>query len=100
MPPLPRRVRRALHRLEDALPVALPVEVLAVPLPWCGDCHLVDGEYRIRLSTKQKVSAIVDTLANEWAHARTWRARSKQEHPDEWGVEYARAYRLVIDEVK
>lgn len=98
MASLPRRVRRALHALEDALPVDLPVEVTMAGLSWCGDCHLVGGEYRIRLSSRQRVSAIIDTLAHEWAHARTWALPSKQEHPDAWGVEYARAYRLVIDE--
>ena len=102
---LPSAVRAALHVLEDRLPTDLPVEVERAPLGWWGDCNLIGGEYRIRIFDRIPPRRVLDrlwmdTLAHEWAHARAWRARSKQEHPDAWGIEFARAYRLLIDGVR
>lgn len=82
------------------MPVDLPVEVCLVPIPWWGDCERVGQEYRVRLACELDAHGLVETLAHEWAHARTWRGPSRRDHSDAWGVEYARAYRLVVDGVR
>lgn len=100
MRPLPAPVRRALHELEDAYPLDRPVEVIVPPhvVGW-ADTERREGDYLIRLSGRMDARSLVETLAHEWAHVRSWDSRSRLEHPDSWGVQYARAYRLVIDGV-
>jgi len=48
--------------------------------------------------TRGSRAVMLDTLIHEWAHARAW-GRGK-DHGDKWGIEYARAYRVVIGEDK
>lgn len=98
---LPSAVRAALHVLEDAYPLDRPVEVEIPPhvVGW-ADTDRREGDFLIRMSGRMDTRSLIETLAHEWAHARTWTAPSRRDHSDAWGIEYARAYRLLIDGVK
>ena len=37
-----------------------------------------------------------DTLLHEWAHVMTWDGNDIDEHGEEWGLAYARIYRLFV----
>lgn len=98
---LPSAVRAALHVLEDALPVEMPVHVVIPPhvVGW-ADTDRSGGGFLIRMSGRMDTRSLIETLAHEWAHARTWGHPSSLDHHDAWGIEYARAYRLLIDGVR
>jgi hypothetical protein len=98
---LPSAVRAALHVLEDAYPLDRPAEVEVPPhvVGW-ADTDRRDGDFLIRLSGRMDTRSLIETLAHEWAHARTWDVQSPLDHHDAWGIEFARAYRLLIDGVR
>lgn len=98
---LPRPVLRALHNLEDAYPLDRPAEVVIPPhvVGW-ADTERREGEFLIRLSGRMDTRSLIETLAHEWAHGLAWSHPSRYHHSDHWGVQYARAYRLLIDGVR
>jgi hypothetical protein len=53
-----------------------------------------DG-YHIELSRGSQ-PVMIETALHEWSHARCWN-RGK-DHGNRWGVEYSRAYRIVMGE--
>jgi len=67
-----------------------------------GDCELVKKRFEIRLEAEVLVEDTpyhaVQILFHEWAHALSWGTPTKQDHPDEWGIWYARIYRAYMDE--
>lgn len=118
-----QRIAQMVTWLEANHPTPYPVEVKWVPkiaaarddspaarkAGYVGSCYWDRGKIRIRLSTRlcgRSFGVAYDTLRHEWAHAvvmpneRVYRhpARNKSEHPDEWGVAYARIYRGWVDE--
>lgn len=57
------------------------------------------GHYRIQIEGAQQMSAILDSLIHEWAHAMVWDASQRpgdQGHGPLWGVAYARCYRVML----
>jgi hypothetical protein len=93
------------RRLSRRLPLDRPVEVRVVRRiradanaeggGW-GQCDLRDGRYVIWVTRWRCPGVMRETLAHEWAHARRWRSMAAKAHHDEWGREYARAYRVAI----
>lgn len=98
---LPSAVRAAIHVLEDAFPLDRPahVTIRAHVVGWADTDRRGDG-FLIRMSGRMDTRSLIETLAHEWAHARTWDVQSPLDHHDAWGIEFARAYRLLIDGVR
>lgn len=105
--------RRTLYALRLECPPLLPVRVRS---PWrdCGHFGLTnlsrDGAHfnvtiprrvrdrstgRVRAVTRQE---LLDSLCHEWAHVLTWHADDHEAHGAEWGRQYARCYRAVVED--
>ena len=94
----PKWVSSTLKLLNKYCPVDLPVVVTFVPkLSWWADTVKNKDHYLIRISKKIDISAGYELLAHEYAHCRAW-DKSKIDHGAAWGEEYARAYRVIIDD--
>jgi hypothetical protein len=90
-------MRRAVEKLERYCPLDRSVVVChdEAVLHYGDACRERDG-YLIRIDYSLDARAAVETLAHEWAHCRAWH-RSRTDHGPQWGVEYARAYRVLVD---
>lgn len=99
--------RRALHRLRKEAPPVLPVTVRRVDLErrklfgYCELAYTARGKpagFWIALDRGISGILLLDTLAHEWAHCLAWdHSPTVGQHSPEWGVQYARCYRLLID---
>lgn len=96
-PQMRRRWRKCVEGLNHLLPCPLPVRVERVSrsVGWgFAETIKTDKGFLIRVRNDASWAESLDALIHEWAHARRWEGRDKDtDHPDEWGVEYARAYR-------
>lgn len=107
---------RVVEQLKQHLPPSRPVTVLAGrQLPKKdGDCCVVRGKFRIRVSRELNESEAVDVLLHEWAHALSWEAcvgkvahsRSVSDHEFErlahgpkWGLAFSRVYLCFTSEI-
>jgi hypothetical protein len=105
----PERARQVEQWLRDHFPTPYPVDVIHRFDDWrddegdriFGDSELVDGRIRIRLNLRAWLEFVIETLIHEWSHAVDWRTprleEHREEHPDEWGLSYARVYREFYD---
>lgn len=118
--PCPKRKRDRLHQIHNWLKAEFPlgratsllrVEIIKDEEPNArGKREHLDGrcyktgraEFLIQVSPKLKWSWAIETLLHEYAHAMTWPAAHREgyadEHPDEWGLAYARLYRAFTDD--
>lgn len=106
---------RVVEQLKIRLPPGRPVTVLAGrQLANHGDCGVVRGKFRIRVSRELNESEAVDVLLHEWAHALSWEAcvgkvahsRSVSDHEFErlahgpkWGLAFSRVYLCFTSEI-
>lgn len=106
---------RVVEQLKIHLPPSRPVTVLAGrQLTNDGDCGVVRGKFRIRVSRELNESEAVDVLLHEWAHALSWEAcvgkvahsRSVSDHEFErlahgpkWGLAFSRVYLCFTSEI-
>jgi hypothetical protein len=97
--------RDALEDLRTECPVQLPVKVSrrALPTTLHGKCTLIEppgGQpyFSIVVEKTLHIDWQLEILMHEWAHALSWFAppQSNTDHPDEWGLCFARCYRAVI----
>lgn len=78
-------------------PVQVSVEVIEGPYLGLTWFNPVSGMYEIHLEGRVAEFTLYNTLAHEWAHARTWRmVRAGDPHDEAWGVELAHAYLTIL----
>lgn len=80
-----------------------------------GDCCLIDGTFRIRISRELSLSQAIDVLIHEWAHALSWHtcvgglARSRRisalefdrlAHGPKWGLAYSKVYQCFTYDIE
>lgn len=93
--PTGRMLWDTLTVLSTRLPLGRPVTLSThKKLAWHGATWTDRRGFHIAIRREHR-ELMFDTLIHEWAHARAWPSRS--EHGDRWGVEYARAYRVVME---
>ena len=91
-----RRLRLYVDGLNERLPADRPVTVARVRRTegWgSGSCLQEKERYRIFIRADQTYVETLDSLCHEWAHALHW--STETDHPDEWGIMYARTYRAM-----
>lgn len=92
-----RRWRKYIEGLNEVLPCDRPVRVERVSrsIDWgFAETIKTPKQFLIRVRNDATWGESLDSLIHEWAHARRWEGKDKDtDHPDEWGIEYARAYR-------
>lgn len=93
---------RAIAWLRREFPTRYPIAIHSVPIKReanerdaCdGDTDFIRGSFIIRINSRKWFNTRMDTILHEWAHAITWfGAGHYEEHPDEWGLAYAKIYR-------
>lgn len=100
-----------LRTLRKECPVNIPVKVVTGNLgqyKLCGSCTaFVDTEgniqsFVIEIDKHMSISAAIDTLMHEWAHAMDKEANGipNEPHRNSWGVCYARAWRAYFNNVE
>jgi hypothetical protein len=106
---------RVVEQLKIRLPPGRPVTVLAGrQLANHGDCCVVRGKFRIRVSRELNESEAVDVLLHEWAHALSWEACvgkvahstsvsahefERLAHGPKWGLAFSRVYLCFTSEI-
>jgi len=107
---------RVVEQLKIHLPPSRPVTVLTGRQlsKKDGDCCVVRGKFRIRVSRELNESEAVDVLLHEWAHALSWEAcvgkaaksRSISDyeferlaHGPKWGLAFSRVYLCFTSEI-
>lgn len=74
-----------------------------------GDCNHYSkpdleqgGYFMIRILNSLGSERAIETLIHEWAHAMVWFSpaaeNSEGDHHSEWGVAYARCYRVIFED--
>lgn len=95
-----------LRKLRRHCPALLPVRVRFRPLRACwGVTHLCQdsqgrpSHFSISVHNASPLAVMLDTLAHEWGHAVAWQeGKGVTDHGPEWGVAFARIYRVIVDE--
>jgi predicted SprT family Zn-dependent metalloprotease len=63
-----------------------------------GETEYASGRFKIRINRRTSLTQRIDSILHEWAHVLTWfGAGHYEEHPDEWGLCYAKIYRAFMD---
>jgi hypothetical protein len=94
-----RKYRQFVLGLKKLCPADRPIRVRRIQRPkaWgYGTCSQGEDAYYISLRASQTYNELVDTLCHEWAHALAWDDDPLDDHPDEWGIAYARVYRAML----
>lgn len=82
--------------LATRLPAPRPVRLRLLRRHPCAATTEKDAEGFLVCIRRDAMQRMLDSLAHEWGHVRAW-GRGR-DHGDRWGVEYAKAYRIVIGE--
>lgn len=99
------KFERLLTALRREMPLKKPVRVIAVTRECLkhaedrrkscyGECETDGSRYLIRINHNKPADSAIDTLLHEWAHCHAPIYANKTSHTDEWGVAYAKAYRV------
>lgn len=83
--------------LEEAIPLGAPVRLVVDPTleDWGGaEWDDAAGEFVLTLHP----DADPEVIAHEWGHMMVWDACGESDHDALWGVAYARAYRVAIED--
>jgi hypothetical protein len=96
--------RKTVAWLKRNFPAKVPVHVRRCALSVCGHTFgWTDTKSCAQLTIKVRKGMCprcqIDTLLHEWAHALTWFGADAEyeDHGPEWGVAYARIYRLFCE---
>ena len=90
-----RRWLRLLAWLRREFPAQKPVTVRSVKMhkDMCGEASYDGRVFRILINRDKPKEVVFETAIHEWAHVLTWfGAGHEEEHPDEWGLCYAKIY--------
>ena len=60
--------------------------------------HLEHPHAKVTLERRRDLGCLIDTLLHEHGHLDVWHLRGRKDHPDEWGLAYAKRYRAFYDE--
>lgn len=99
--PLEQSILETIAALSTQLPLDRPVRFELVPrhkhrnMKYHGCTEKDRQGYLITLARNRNPEIVIDTLIHEWAHARAWKHRGL-DHGKHWGVEYSRAYRIIV----
>ena len=85
-------VHTAIKRLKKNCKLDKDLVIEFKELKYHGWSWSSKGKYWIQIRPKECHSCVVDTLTHEWAHFMT---KSKLVHTDDWGIAYAKCYRVV-----
>lgn len=91
---------RTIAWLKNAFPAQRPVSVVSkeVDKDLLGSAELLHGRFKIEIGNKLCIQIKLEVLVHEWAHVISWfGAGHKEDHPDDWGLAYARIYREFLD---
>jgi len=91
-----RRWRLYLRGLRETCPPDASVIVRRVDLSCDGKCTWTGKRYVVLIKRTIDYWRATDSLCHEWAHALSWTADGPNEHGPEWGVAYARVYRVML----
>jgi len=91
--------RKTLGWLRRNFPTQFPVTVRSVQMKDDGETSEYKGPQFIILINRNKSLAVrIDSILHEWAHVLTWfGAGHYEEHPDEFGLCWAKIYRTFIE---
>lgn len=74
------------------------VESCKVDKEFLGSAELAGGRFKIEIGNKLCIRVKLEVLIHEWAHIISWfGAGHVEDHPDDWGLAYAKIYRAFID---
>ncbi len=91
---------RTIIWLKKTFPAQLPITVCTCKIEKdiFGTTECNEIIFIIKMNTGVSFSIKLETLIHEWAHAISWfGAGHKEEHPDDWGLAYARIYRTFLE---
>ncbi len=91
---------RTIIWLKKAFPAQLPTTVCTCKVEeyTLGTTECDDLKFIIEISTGMGIQMRLETLIHEWAHVISWfGAGHKEDHPDDWGLAYARIYRAFLE---
>jgi len=94
-----RRFRSLATFLKKNLPVEYPVNVRRLPTASTvyGDCDFDGERFMIRINRKTNEDCAIDTLIHEAAHSISFFSTNGDTHGRNFGIAYARAYKLYLD---
>lgn len=100
-PPLPASLAKTLRALRRRFPLrkGMPLEVrvvVRVPEATYAAALVEDGKAAIWIRRERSATLMLHSLIHEYAHVWAWSWYS--DHPDIWGVAYARCYRAIIED--
>lgn len=102
--PMRKRLKQTEVWLRKNFPTPYPVTVRIIKFQddACGECYRLNKNIVIRINKETPRHEQISSLIHEWAHAMTWpNSRLEKinalEHPDEWGLDYAKIYRGWFD---
>lgn len=93
--------------LRKRCPANKPVKVRVTKLPYCdrknnlrlyGDSLENDDHYIIRINKESDLLIQKETLMHEWAHCLAGWEDGKSPHSREWGIAYAKIYRIMVED--
>ena len=91
---------RTIIWLKKAFPTQLPINIhtCKTEKDILGTTTCTREKFIIKIHPGMNFSMKIDTLIHEWAHAISWfGAGHEEEHPDDWGLAYAKIYRTFLN---
>lgn len=103
-----KKFDNVLRELRKSCPVKAPVKVTVKDLKkqkLCGSCTAyvndngIISSFLIELDSSMSLSAAIDTLLHEWAHAmdKELNGLPTEPHRNSWGACYAKTWRAWLD---
>lgn len=89
------KFRKTLSWLRRNFPPPRPVAVRRKELRCksLAETSLSGQRLVVVIKRRQSWRLQADCLLHEWAHVLTWHGNDKDDHGEEWGLQYARIYR-------
>ena len=91
---------RTIAWLKNAFPAQRPVSVASCKIDkeLLGSVELVGCCFKVEIGNTLSLNMRLEILIHEWAHVISWfGAGHEEDHPDDWGLAYAKIYREFIE---
>ena len=91
---------RAIMWLKNTFPAQKPVSVKTrkIDPDTLGATEFAGAKLKVEINVDQNFQIKMEVLIHEWAHVISWfGAGHEEEHPDDWGLAYARIYRKFLE---
>lgn len=94
-----QRWLRTIGWLKNTFPAQRPASVKSCKIDDknLGTTELAGGIFKIEIGSGLNFQIKMEVLIHEWAHVISWfGAGHEEDHPDDWGLAYARIYRSFL----